>query len=496
MAVGVQGLTTASLLAGLGAAGAAALVVRAPAPAGPRVAQAAQRSGVSLLALTRGASWAQLAALLRSLLAEGDIGEAGVQTLGGLPSGDLFALANAVAALLDAPVTIEDRSSRVLAFSGRQEEADPSRVETILGRQVPERFTRMLEDRGVFRELYRSDQPVQIAPAATDEFSVPRFAIAVRAGDEILGSIWAAVHGPLSAERAQALRDAAKLVALHMLRQRAGADVERRLRADLVGTTLEGGMGAAEALARLGLADQAGVVLALAAPDQPAPQSPSAALHARHTAERQRLADAFAMHLSSVHPRAAAALIGDVAYGILPVMGRLADAEEQAARVGFGFLRRVGDRQHPLVGIGPAAANGNGLARSRDGADRALRVLRANGGTRQLARMADVHVEALLLELRDLAAQRGDAPTGPVARLLVYDRQHGSQLVDTLRAWLNAFGDVTTASEAMFVHQNTFRYRLRRLTEVGGIDLDNPDVRFALMLQLRLAPRRLEVRDT
>jgi DNA-binding PucR family transcriptional regulator len=36
------------------------------------------------------------------------------------------------------------------------------------------------------------------------------------------------------------------------------------------------------------------------------------------------------------------------------------------------------------------------------------------------------------------------------------------------------------------VHPNTFRYRLRRITEVGGIDLDDADSRFAAMLELRL----------
>ena len=93
-------------------------------------------------------------------------------------------------------------------------------------------------------------------------------AVAVRAGDEVLGSIWVAVHEPLSDERSRALRDAAKLVALHMLRIRAGADVERRLRADLVSTALEGEGGAREALGRLGLAGQPVVVLALAILDR------------------------------------------------------------------------------------------------------------------------------------------------------------------------------------------------------------------------------------
>jgi hypothetical protein len=62
--------------------------------------------------------------------------------------------------------------------------------------------------------------------------------------------------------------------------------------------------------------------------------------------------------------------------------------------------------------------------------------------------------------------------------------------VETLRAWLEAFGDVIAASAAMFVHPNTFRYRLRRLAEVGQLDLADPEVRFAAMLELRIvAPR-------
>jgi hypothetical protein len=92
----------------------------------------------------------------------------------------------------------------------------------------------------------------------------------------------------------------------------------------------------------------------------------------------------------------------------------------------------------------------------------------------------------LLLELRDLAAAHGDRPTGPTALLFAYDEQHGTRLAETLRAWLDAFGDVAAASAAMFVHPNTFRYRLRRLTAVSGIDLTDPDQRFAAMLQLRV----------
>lgn len=54
---------------------------------------------------------------------------------------------------------------------------------------------------------------------------------------------------------------------------------------------------------------------------------------------------------------------------------------------------------------------------------------------------------------------------------------------------LDAFGDVPAASAALFVHPNTFRYRLRRLAEVSGIDLTDPEQRFAAMLQLRVMSR-------
>jgi GTP-sensing pleiotropic transcriptional regulator CodY len=484
----------ARLLRTLGQHRAAGLVVRLPASS-REIAAAVEASGVALLGITRGASWAQLAALLRSMLAEGDVGDVGPQTLGGMPSGDLFALANAVAALLDAPVTIEDRSSRVLAFSGRQDEADRSRVETILGRQVPERYSRLLSERGVFRDLYRSDQPVFVEPPEEPgDFSVPRVAVAVRAGDEVLGSIWAAVHQPLSEERMQAMCDAARLVALHMLRIRAGADVERRLRADLVSTALEGGPGSREALSRLGLADQPVIVLAMAVLD-PVGSERSIGVDASLATERQRLSDGMAMHLSALHPRCATALVGDVVYGLIPVSGD-SNGEERAVRVASDFLERVGDRVRAVIGIGSVAENGAQLAEGRASADRALRVLRTgNGSNHRVALLADVHVEALVLELRDLVAAHGDRPSGPTARLFAYDSEHNTNLVETLRAWLDAFGDVIAAAAAMYVHPNTFRYRLRRLTEVSGIDLTDPEARFAAMLQLRvvspaISPRR------
>jgi DNA-binding PucR family transcriptional regulator len=474
----------------LGARGAVGLVARAPVEADDRLRAAVAASGVPVLALARGASWTDLAGTLRGLTAshvETDVEHvaragAGLRQIVGYQSGldDLFAVANAIAALVDAPITIEDRSSRLLAFSSRQEDVDQWRVQTILRRQVPEEYTRILERRGVFQEIYRSAGAVHVGPISTDTpDGRGRAAIAVRAGDEILGTIWAIVSEPLDEERSRAMSDAAKLVAMHLIWQRADADVERRLRADLLSTALESGPRSHEAMVRLGLKDEPAVVLALTVTgggEHPLP--------AQLAVERKRLADAFALHLTAIHPRSAAGLIGDVAYGILPVT-RVAEGAERASEVAADFLARVDSRLRPLIGVGALAPGSGALRRSRSGADRALRVLRSGQTGAQIARLDDVYVEALLLEIADLVP-RGELPSGAIARLVNYDEEHQGSLLDTLRAWLDAFGDIATASNAMYVHANTFRYRLRRVAEVGGIDLDDPRERFAAMLQLRL----------
>ncbi|MBF8184442.1 helix-turn-helix domain-containing protein [Nonomuraea sp. K274] len=490
LGVGVDpaGGMLARLLGSLGDHDAVGLVVRAPVALTPEVREAVQTSGVALIGLRRGATWAQLTALIRSLLAEGDIGVTGHESLGGLPSGDLFAVANAVAALLDAPITIEDRNSRVLAFSGRQEEADPSRVETVIGRQVPERYATRLTELGVFRDLYRYQGPVVVTPQdlGSDGMTVQRVAIAVRAGDEILGSIWAAMDGAVDGERTEALLEASKLVALHLLRIRAGADVRRRLRTDLMGTVLEGGAGARDALVRLGLSGRRLVIVSavLLADDDHARADQSRA------ADLERLADALSVHLSVTVPSSAVATVGGTVYGLLPVVVSTGSPEQRAVRLASDFVDRVGGSLPAIVAVAPAGTDISAIVQGKAQADRVLRVMREGHTTLRVAQLDDVQTLALVLELRDLAAARDERPVGAIARLMEYDERNNAGLVESLEAWLDALGDVGKAAGTLFIHPNTLRYRLRRVTEVGEIDLDDPEQRFAAMLQLRiLAPR-------
>lgn len=58
-------------------------------------------------------------------------------------------------------------------------------------------------------------------------------------------------------------------------------------------------------------------------------------------------------------------------------------------------------------------------------------------------------------------------------------------LAETLRVYLDSFGDVAAAAQSMHVHPNTVRYRVRRVEQLLGTSLGDPDVRLLLSLSLR-----------
>jgi DNA-binding PucR family transcriptional regulator len=56
-------------------------------------------------------------------------------------------------------------------------------------------------------------------------------------------------------------------------------------------------------------------------------------------------------------------------------------------------------------------------------------------------------------------------------------------LAQTLLAWLECADDAN-AARRLHVHPQTIRYRLRRVSELFGDALTNPDARFRLLLAL------------
>ncbi len=119
------------------------------------LSQVAASAGLAVLSVPEEMTWTQLHGFLlnaRRFSAPAD----GVGGIAGVPIGDLFALANAIAGMVGGAVTIEDPARRVLAFSTLGDQPiDAARRRSILGRQVPDStgmrklYRRVLEADGV-----------------------------------------------------------------------------------------------------------------------------------------------------------------------------------------------------------------------------------------------------------------------------------------------------------------------------------------------------------
>ena len=82
-----------------------------------------------------------------------------------------------------------------------------------------------------------------------------------------------------------------------------------------------------------------------------------------------------------------------------------------------------------------------------------------------------------------------DRHADALRRLLDYDRSRQSQLVRTLEEYLRQRGNVSATAQALYVHANTLRQRLRRITELTQLDVRTDDW---LMIEIALKLLRLE----
>lgn len=111
---------------------------------------------------------------------------------------------------------------------------------------------------------------------------------------------------------------------------------------------------------------------------------------------------------------------------------------------------------------------------------------------KQVVEFNSLGVYQLLGQLEDNPAVRAFAShvIGPLAE---YDRQHRSNLVQTVDAYFAHHGNISQTAESLFIHRNTLLYRLERIQELTGHDLNQSNMRLALNLALKLWQLRSDV---
>jgi GAF domain-containing protein len=145
------------------------------------------------------------------------------------------------------------------------------------------------------------------------------------------------------------------------------------------------------------------------------------------------------------------------------------------------------------IGIAHGAAVGlSAWARSPEEAGRAYReatdaaviagALLPDGGAIDYAR---VGAYRYLVHIATSDAPR-DRMSVAVERLIAYDAQRRSSLLDTLERFLSDRRSLVDTAQALYVHPNTLRQRLARIEELTDLQLDREDL-LSLELAIKLA---------
>ena len=312
--------------------------------------------------------------------------------------------------------------------------------------------------------------------------------VPVRAGADVLGLLAVDVDKETSdAEgRVRALEHGSTILALELAKERAAAEVERRLRGDLVEEVLAGGLETEEAeriarqAERLGhrLPQRAWVVVLEADDDQT-----EAALAAR--GQQDRLDGALSGLVRSRLPGALTLVRSASAVFLVP--DELATDLAAVEKLGAQVLAAAAPVMKPgsaSVGIGNLANGVSELARSHVEARQALRLTRRAGGRGRVASYRSLGAFRLLLEVQSPEALRRFVYEllGP---LLDYAQSRDTPLLETLEALSAARWIRRAAARQLGVHINSMTYRVERIQTLTGLQLDDPETRVAISIALR-----------
>lgn len=167
-----------------------------------------------------------------------------------------------------------------------------------------------------------------------------------------------------------------------------------------------------------------------------------------------------------------------------------ADPVDHSMELSNAFSQEL-NRAYPqfsiAIGLGQVARDINGWRSSYRDAVQAME-LAERLQTDSPLYIGDLGVYQLILSLSD-KDKLSDFCEHTLGLLLDYDMRQNADLIKTLEAFFNCHGNLSQTAESLIVHRNTLLYRMNRINEIAGIDMNRPETRLALHLALTI--RRL-----
>jgi PucR C-terminal helix-turn-helix domain len=460
----------------LSEAGYVAVVYKTNGTSDESLRAAARETGMALFRASDSVPWHQLAEIMdAAVIPHRQSG----RTLVDIRPGDLFDLANTVAAQAGGAIAIADPDQTILAYSTLPDQPiDETRRSSILHLHVPH----SVETDRDYRRVHASSDPLIVG---TEDPLLRRTAIAIRAGDSVLGSLWLlepAEHSNEDTDRI--LREAANVAALHILHKRTTYVSNLTRQIDLVQPLLFEPERAELAAIRLGVPAGPVRVAALGI-------WPSDARAAETLQSRLRLFDTIRTACAIRLPSAVCGLSDNIVYVVLP---QTTESSRQFQR--NALLKIVQNARRLLARPVLAALGGEApidrLQESRVNAELVLSELVRNVTEGRISAdsddiVADDDSLGSRLQLRRMVSSlttAGQLPGALALKIAAYDDQHKKSFEETIHAYLSCGGNAIDAAKSLDVHVNTVRYRLSRVEPLFGIDLDDAETRLLVWLQL------------
>lgn len=391
--------------------------------------------------------------------------------------GDLFALAEAFADLMEGPIILEDEHFRVLAYSSVVGPMDLGRQHAILGRHMPAEWRDHLMRTGALQRLTSSADVVDVPDGPSG--ARRRLITSVRMGSRMLGVIWVAEgDSPLPHDAVVRLRRIARHAVPHYLAHERHHRADQQRRGLLVEQLLDGTASVASAVADIGLAAGGSTAVCnfISATGRPVTERAWA-----------RLADHVSLSFETYGWPTATARTSSTIRTIVDV-GQATAAD--LVRVGQQICVRADSMSTGgLRGCASQIRTGfEQIRQQRDQADDAVAVLvdDENGlGDVFFASFDDLGpqllVRRVLLELASDSVWRLPG----LQTLERFDHDRNSQLVRTLRHFIDFDGNLSAAARALQIHPTTLRYRMAQIAKLTGADFTDATVRLAFSLSIR-----------
>ncbi|MCM3567942.1 CdaR family transcriptional regulator [Neobacillus mesonae] len=388
-------------------------------------------------------------------------------------------LADRISQVLECPVTIEDASHRLLAYSTHDERTDPARISTIIGRRVPEKVINQLWKEGTIPALLSSKEPIRVKDM--NEIGLGhRVAISIWKQEEVLGFIWALeIDKTLTKDEFVLLKKAAESAKNKLLQLQTRKNKKEERFQEFFWKLLTGHLKNNEEIINhfhsLKITPAASYALLVFQFKENI-----SAKEEQHLTYLLKTNQRLKIMLYTVDCNQ---------FILLASADNMKNTIQELTQFSEFFIHKMKER-YGVKDITPVFTNHyEDYSYVTHAYDETLEVLLIKNQFPNETKNIFTYQNLGIYQFFDVLLQKRKANHYENYTLKVlreYDQKHNSNLVETLDVFLSKDTNINDAAKALNVHANTLNYRLKRIAELGEVDFKNPNQKITLYIDLRL----------